>query len=136
MLPYTENTDDFVSEFEEESEKTKTFEINLNKNIMGGIIDELDALKQNIYLRLNVESDQFIIYPYTYGLKKVDLIGKPYYYVAAVIPDRIRDALLMDDRITDVSDFDFEVDKNKLTVKFVVYTIYGENIEEEMEVAY
>ena len=42
----------------------------------------------------------------------------------------------MDDRIIDVSDFDFEVDKNKLTVKFVVYTIYGENIEEEMEVAY
>jgi hypothetical protein len=37
--------------------------------------------------------------------------------------------LLSDDRITDVSDFEFEMNKNKLLVKFLIHTIYGEEIE-------
>lgn len=132
-----ENTDDLVLDFEEEQPaETKTFAINITNNTVGGNIDELDALKQAIYLMLSVEADQFIIYPYTYGLTTVDLIGKPYYYVMAILPERITETLLSDDRITDVSDFEFEVEGNKITVKFIVHTIYGESIEEETVVNY
>ena len=84
---------------------------------------------------LSIEADQYIIYPYTYGINTLDLIGKPSYYVIAVLPERITETLLSDDRITDVSDFEFEVNKNKITVKFTVHTIYGE-VKEETEVAY
>lgn len=104
-------------------------------SVLSGTIDDLDALKQSIYLMLNIEADQFIIYPYTYGLRTLDLIGKPIYYVMAIIPERIKETLLFDDRITDVSDFEFEMNKNKLGVKFNVTTIYG-NIEEETVVLY
>jgi hypothetical protein len=137
MLPQSENIDDLVSDFdEEELEKTETFAINISENIISGKVDELDALRQAIYLRLSIESDQHIIYPYTYGLQTLDLIGKPVYYVAAIIPDRIKETLLDDDRITDVTDFEFDVNKDKLTVKFVVHTIYGETIDEETVVSY
>lgn len=102
---------------------------------ISGKVDGLVALQQNIFLMLNTEADQYIIYPYTYGISTLDLIGKPSYYVMAVIPQRITEALLSDDRITDVSDFEFEVNGNKLTVKFVVHSIYGE-IEEETVVIY
>lgn len=98
-------------------------------------IDGLEAVKQAIYLILSIEADQYIIYPYTYGIRTVDLFGKPIYYVMAVIPERIKEALFYDDRITDVSDFEFEVNGNKLAVKFIVHTIYGD-IEEEMVVQY
>lgn len=136
MLPYGENNDDLVVGFEEdEVENTQTFGLNTIKNIVGGKIDELEALKQSIYLMLNIEADQYLIYPYTYGIKTLDLIGKPYYYVMAVFPDRVKEVLLSDNRITDVSDFEFEIDGNKLNVRFIVHTIYGE-LEEETVVNY
>jgi hypothetical protein len=95
----------------------------------------LDAVRQSIYLILSVEADQHIIYPYYYGLSTLDLIGKPVQYVAAIISSRIKEALLMDDRITDVSDFEFEPSKNKLQVTFVAHTIYG-NVNAETVVNY
>ena len=134
MLPVTENLDDLLAKFNN-SEKTKTFAINTNENVIGGKIDGLAALKQSIYLMLSIEADQYIIYPYTYGITTVDLIGKPSYYVAAVLPNRIKETLLSDDRITGVSDFEFEVNRNKLHVSFVVNTIYG-NLDEKMVVRY
>ena len=132
MLPYNENmenTDDLFAEFEEEQEKTQTFALNFSKNTAGGIVDDLIALQQSVYLMLSVEADQYIIYPYTYGLKTIDLIGKPIYYIMAILPDRIKETLLSDDRVTDVSDFEFEMNKNKLTVKFVIHTIYGDDLQ-------
>lgn len=124
MLPSIAYTSDLVLDTEENN-KTKTFALNLNTNTVGGIIDDLEALKQSIYLRLSTEADQHIIYPYTHGLKTVDLIGEPYYYIVAILPNRIKDALLDDDRITDVDDFTFTVENNSIGVSFTVTTIYG-----------
>lgn len=136
MLPITENLDDLVLQFDEvEQEKTQTFRIDLTKNIIVGKIDGLEALKQSIYLMLNIEADQHIIYPWDYGITTIDLIGKPNHYVMAIIPERIRETLLKDNRIVDVSDFEFDVHKNKVGVKFTVSTIYGD-FAEEMVVDY
>jgi hypothetical protein len=136
MLPYHENINDLMNILNPDlSNKTRTFAINTTDNIVGGKIDGLDALKQSIYLMLSIEADKYIIYPYTYGVNTLDLIGKPYYYVIAVLPGRIKTTLSKDDRITDVSDFEFRVDGKKLHVSFVVHTIYG-IIPEEMTVRY
>jgi hypothetical protein len=70
-----------------------------------------------------------------YGLKTIDLIGKPVRYVMAVIPKRISETLVRDDRITSVSDFEFDVSGNKLAVKFIVHSIYGD-VEGETVVMY
>lgn len=130
MLPDIENFEDLVSEFEEVQQSNQTFAINMTSNVIGGKIDDLDALRQSIYLMLNIEADQYIIYPYTYGIKTLDLIGRPSYYVMAILPERIKETLLSDNRITDVSDFEFEVNGNKIHTKFVVHTIYGDTNEE------
>ena len=116
-------------------EKTETIERIEQLYYINGMVDGLLALQQSILLMLSTEADQYIIYPYTYGITTLDLIGKPSHYVMAVIPERITETLLSDDRITDVSDFEFEVNGNKLTVKFVVHSIYGD-IEEETVVIY
>lgn len=136
MLPDTGTISDIILAYEKQSSKTKTFNLNAQENIVSGLTDGLNALKQSIYLILNIESDQYIIYPYTYGFKTVDLIGKPSYYVSAVIPDRIKETLMTDNRITDVSDFEFETEGNKLHISFVVHTIYGENLNTETVVTY
>lgn len=136
MLPNIENLGSLILNLEQnENLKTQTFGINLRQDTIGNKIDDIEAVRQSVYLLLSIEADQYIIYPYTYGIRTIDLFGKPSYYVMAVIPERIKEALFRDDRITDVSDFDFEVNGNKLAVKFIVHTIYG-NIEEEMVVQY
>lgn len=136
MLPNIENTDDLINSIDEDTQsKTQTFHLNITENIVGGKVDGLTALHQSVYLLLNTEADQYIIYPYTYGIKTLDLIGKPNYYVAAVLPNIIKETLMSDDRITDVTDFEFETDRNKLYVKFVVKTIYGD-LDEETVVTY
>ena len=45
----------------------------------------------------------------------------------------IREALLQDDRITAVQNFEFEVNKKKVLTTFTVVSIFGE-INTEMEV--
>ena len=115
-----------------------TYKIQTNvspTNIISGTIDGLAALQQSIYLMLSIESDQYIIYPYTYGLQTIDLYGKPKEYVIAILPERITNVLLSDDRITGVSDFEFEVDGRKLTIKFTVHSIYGD-IDDETVVTF
>jgi hypothetical protein len=137
MSSYTENLDDLIVQFDEdEQQNTQTFGINFTNNTIGNKVDNLEALRQSIYLMISVEADQYLIYPYTYGMKTLDLIGKPAHYVMAVISDRIKETLLSDDRINDVTDFEYEVDRNKLLVKFVVDTIYNVKIEEETVVTY
>lgn len=134
MLPDV-NFDDLITEAEVEQEKTKTFELNTADNVIGGMVDGLLALRQSIYFMLSIEADQYLIYPYTYGVNTLDLIGKPSYYVIAVLPDRIKETLLRDDRITDVTDFEFEVSGNTIHTTFVVHTIYGD-VNEETVVMY
>ena len=54
-------------------------------------------------------------------------------YVLSELPRRIKDALLVDNRITDVTDFEFEQNGKKLLVKFTVISTIG-NISSEVEV--
>lgn len=98
-----------------------------------GYTDDLEAVKQAIYLILNIERYDYPIYSWDYGIELKDLFGKPIPYVMSELPDRIKEALTMDNRITDVVDFEFERNKNKLHTTFTVKTIYG-NVPSNVEV--
>jgi hypothetical protein len=118
--------------------RLNTYKIQTNvspTNMISGTIDGLAALQQSIYFMLSIESDQYIIYPYTYGLQTIDLYGKASDYIMAILPERITNTLLSDDRITGVSDFEFEVNGRNLNVKFIVHSIYGD-IDEETVVTF
>jgi len=57
-------------------------------------------------------------------------------YVCAEVQDRINEALCQDDRINEVTDFEFEYpERNVLLVKFKVHTIFGD-VDAEREVTY
>ena len=100
---------------------------------IAGFTDDIDAVKQAIYLILNTERYQYIIYSWDYGVELLDLYGKPMPYVMSELPRRIKEALVQDDRIEDVVDFEFERNGKKLHVTFTVVTSFG-SISTEMEV--
>lgn len=114
---------------------SNTFKINFNKNEIKNNIDNVNALKQAIYKILMTKRYLHAIYDWNYGVEIDDLIGMPKAMVKSQIPNRITDALIIDDRIITVCDFEFFDGKNKgeLIVKFCVKSIFG-NIYLDWEV--
>lgn len=106
---------------------------NVYKNRINNYVDDLDAIEQTIYFILGTERYQFPIYSWNYGVELIDLFGKPMPYVKAELPERIKEALTMDERISDVIDFEFKKNGKKLGVSFTVVTTAG-NISSELEV--
>lgn len=111
----------------------RTYRINTELNIINGYIDDINSVKQAVYLILNTERYKYPIYSWDYGVELMNLIGKPMDYIQADLPRRINDALLVDDRIVGTNDYKYEVNGNKLHVSFIVYTNVGD-LEAEVEV--
>lgn len=106
-------------------EPSLTYRLDLNSNIISGMTDGLEAVKQAVYHRLGIERYQYPIYSWEYGLQTYDLYGKPIPYVMPEIKRRIKEALLKDDRITQADGFSFAHEGTKLTVNFAVQSNVG-----------
>lgn len=91
-----------------------------------GYIDGLDSVAQAAFLILSTERFEYIIYSWDYGIEMVDLYGKDMPYVMSELPRRIKESLMTDNRITDVSDFEFEQNGHKLATTFTITTNVGE----------
>lgn len=129
-----EVNDGLLVDFDQAIEQpSKTFRLNTVKNRIVGYIDEIEALKQAIFLILSIERYDHIIYSWNYGVELNDLFGKPIPFVLPEIKRRVTEALVQDDRIDSVDTFKFEVSKGKVLATFTVHSIYGE-IETEKEV--
>lgn len=108
---------------------TNTFKVDFDKNRIKYLFDGIEALKQAIYKILMTERYKYVIYDWDYGIEIEDLIGMPKGYVKTEIERRIKEALLQDDRIEDVFDFNFydlKEDKASILIEFFVKSIFGE----------
>lgn len=90
-----------------------------------GKTDELDAVRQAVYKILNTERYTYPIYSWNYGIELVDLFGQPIPWVYPELERRITEALVWDDRITSVTEFEFNNVKNEVHASFTVNTIFG-----------
>lgn len=124
MIPKV--NDDLINDFKIEKLPTRTYKLNSASNTVAGFADGLEAVKQSVYIILNVERYRHIIYSQNCGIELSNLFGKPSYYVISELERVITDALIQDDRIKGVSDFNFEINKGKVCADFTVSTIYGE----------
>ena len=123
----------FTEEITEVTYPTKTYKVSVDKNRVNGYTNDLDAIAQAVKFILSTERYQYIIYSWDYGVELLDLIGKPMPYIMSEIPRRVKEALIQDDRINDVVDFEFEKNRRQLHVKFTVISNLG-NIPTELEV--
>lgn len=134
MIPQV--NDGLVADFEEATPPpTKNYKIYLNKNRCLGFVNEIEALRQAIFLMLSIERYDHIIYSWNFGVELKDLFGRPTAYVLPEIKRRITECLTQDDRINTVDNFVFDVQKRKVHVTFTVYSIYGD-IEAEKVVEF
>ena len=137
--------DDIIGESEDDeidndvtvlSYPNRTFKMNTDVKRFSGKIDEENtesAIRQAVFCMLNTQRYNSEIFSTNYGFEFQDLIGQDVDYRWAVLPSRIKEALTMDDRIEDVTDFDISVKNKSVFAKFTVVTA-DEDVEIDTEV--
>lgn len=132
MIPSTGGF--LAQDFEIEKQPSLTYRMDLEGDYVRGYVDGRDALQQAIFRILQTERYQYVIYPWWYGIETMDLYGEPVAWVCAELERRITEALLADDRITEVTDFAHDTGvKGVVHTTFTVHTVYG-RITAEREV--
>lgn len=122
-----------IDEVEEDSEQeTRTYRIDFENGRINGMIDGLDAVKQAIIKRLNTERFKNLIYSDDYGCEIKDTMMSDENtdsFLESEIPVLIEEALVDDERILGVDNFEFYDsmdEKDGLKVTFDASTIYGD----------
>lgn len=113
---------------EEEMRPGYTYKLDIEAGRIAGMIDELAAVRQAVYKILATERYKYLIYDWHYGREMENLIGQDMDYVKNDIKRVIKEALLTDERITDVTDFTFSEEdtaQNKLLLTFAVNSVEG-----------
>lgn len=120
-------------EIVEEQQPSLTFDIDFDRGRITGMVDGLDAVKQAVFLILHTERYRYLIYTPDYGSELEGLIGRDPLFVQSELKRRIREALMQDDRIEDVTNFNIRFDGDSALVRFTVVSVFGD-FEAEQEV--
>lgn len=103
-----------------------TWYINKQTNRIQGETDNLQAVQQAVEIILNVERFRWQIYSPNSGMQWDGLIGQNPGYVASEVQRRIQDALIVDERVLGISDFQYTMNGNAMTCSLTVNTVYGQ----------
>ena len=111
----------------------RTFFLDADGQVVRGMTDAWEAARQAVWLILHTERYRHEIFSFQYGAELGGLIGKRDSFLFPEVKRRVTEAVMVDDRVTGTSDFRFSRIRNRVAVRFIVHTIYGD-MEEEMEV--
>lgn len=129
MIPNINVTPDTFRGIYDDALPSKTYNIDFDAQRITGYIDEIEAVKQTIYLIMRTERYNYLVYSRMYGIELEELFGREKRFVFPQLMTRITDALLQDDRILNVSSFRFgDIGHGHYTVSFSVETIFGNQV--------
>lgn len=111
---------------EEQQQPSLTWKLDLENKRITQMVDGLEAVKQAAFIILETERFAYLIYSFSFGSELQGLIGKSPLFVQSEVRRLIREALLQDDRITDVRDLTFQSQGDSLLVEFTIVTIFGD----------
>ena len=132
MIP--SNSQFLMVDLEEVNQPSLTYKLNIDAETVVGKCDDLEAMKQAIYKVLNTERYRYLIYSWNYGVELEELFGEPISYCIPEIERRITEALMQDDRVINVYNFEFDHHGRVVSTKFIVETVFG-TVDMEKDVA-
>lgn len=130
MFPFDIDEEVINPEIEEEKEPCD-YEIDFNTGkLTGRIITGLDAIKQWIQIVLHTDRYFYPQYSWDHGCELNTLIGKNYdeNYINSEVKRMIEDAIMVDDNILGIENLECRLEKDRLTARFTVETIYGRSV--------
>ena len=129
MIP--QNTILTTDTIEVVEQPSRTYRIDFERGRVIGKTDGLEAVKQAVYKILHTDRSRHLIYTPDYGMEWDGIFGGNPVFVRAELRRRITEALLADDRIEAVQDFEMEFGLDEVKVRFTVVSTYG-NFREEV----
>lgn len=117
MLPFFVNDEEILQDEQVVvAEPSKTYYFDFDKGeLMAQFIDNEDAIVQAAVKAIKTARDRYLIYSSDYGSELSDLTGHVYSleYLIIEIPRLIKEALIVDTRIADCTNFNIDqVDSN------------------------
>ena len=116
-----------------EDQPTNTFYIDPASKRVRGMDAGKNAMRQAVEIALSVERFKWGIYSANFGVDFSGIIGYETGYAAAVLEQRIKDALSIDNRVLGVKDFSYSASGGTLTATVIIQTVYGD-ISQNIEV--
>lgn len=109
-----------------EIQPSLTYKLDLENKRIIGKVDNSDSVFQAVQKILSTDKYAYDIYDWNYGNELLKLIGKEFSYIEVKLPQIIEEALLQDDRIKEISDFEItQVSIDTISVSFKVITIFS-----------
>jgi hypothetical protein len=103
-----------------------TYKLDLEHKRITGLIDEQEAVLQAVEKIFLTELNSYIIYGPNYGIELQRFIGQDYDFIVTDLERTISDAVLADDRILSISDFNIEkTEVDQLSYSVTINSIYG-----------
>lgn len=126
---------DDIEDDSEVIETSQTYKIDFeNGRITNEMITGLEAIRQFVYLSLHTERYAYSVFSHDIGNELQDILADNETtdeYKKMEIPRLIEEALIYDDRVSSVSDFEIEKQGDSFHVSFTVETDEGKlEIEE------
>ena len=121
MLPENLDLDDIV----DESLPTNTFIIGDESRQVVDMNEGLEAMRQAVEIILTTKRFNYQIYDESFGIELEDLVGEDPDYIESTLPERVRDAFSVDDRILREENYEFTTSGDTMTVTFDVITVFG-----------
>lgn len=121
---------------EEQIQPSRTYHLDLDRKRVTSMIDGQDAIIQAVRKILYTERYAYVIYSSQYGVELDRLIGQEYDFIISDIKRTLTEALLMDNRIISLENFEMEkTGLDTMEVNFLVNSIEGEiNFSTEVKI--
>lgn len=114
------------------TQPSRTWRLDFERGRVTGAIDGLDAVRQSVSKIVQTERFRYLIYDADYGIELDGLIGRDPVFVQSELRRRITEALMQDDRIESVTDFQIDITGDTATIQFTVVSSFGSFQEEVM----
>jgi hypothetical protein len=102
-----------------------TWKLDVERGRAMGMVNGLDAVKQAVFCILQTERFEYLIYASDHGFESRGLVGANPAIIRSELKRRITEALLQDDRITGVTNFDIEINGEHAAARFTVVSALG-----------
>lgn len=102
-----------------------TYRVRTDNGQAAGLVDGLEAVKQAVLKILGTERFEHFIYSFNYGTETAKLAGASPAFVKAELARTIREALLQDDRINEVTDMRITIQGDEALASFTVVSDLG-----------
>lgn len=114
-----------LEDVEMEDLPTNTFLVDAESEQIAGMNNGIEAMRQAVEIMLTTKRFNHQIYTENFGIELDDLIGEDPDYIESVLPDRVREAFSIDERILGEQNFTFTTVGSSMLITFEVVTVFG-----------